>query len=176
VPAADRHIMTVAELDARLTVLMGGYAAERTILGDISSGAENDLKEATRLATRMMANYGMSKKLGAVYYEHESEHPFLGQLIATESGTSDATISTIETEARAELASALAKAIKVIEAHRSEMQRLVQLLLERETAERADLERILGVPESNGAPGVPTEVPPIGLERSPVAGPSSPVK
>jgi len=146
VPAADRHIMTVAELDARLTVLMGGYAAERTILGDISSGAENDLKEATRLATRMMANYGMSKKLGAVYYEHESEHPFLGQMIATESGTSDATVATIESEARAELAGALARAVEVIEKHRAAIDRLVQRLVEKEIVERADLVTILGEP------------------------------
>jgi cell division protease FtsH len=146
VPAADRHIMTLAELQARLTVLMGGYAAERTILDDISSGAENDLKEATRLATRMVANYGMSEKLGAVYYEHETEHPFLGQVIATEGGTSDATVSTIESEARAELARALAKAVDIVEKHRAALDQLVERLLEREIVEKLDLVTILGEP------------------------------
>ncbi|HVW24430.1 MAG TPA: hypothetical protein VHC69_03630 [Polyangiaceae bacterium] len=151
VPVADRHIMTAAELGARLTVLMGGHAAERIILGDISSGAENDLKEATRVATRMMANYGMSKKLGAVFYDHESEHPFLGQRIATDSGTSDATIATIEAEARGELSRALDRALHIIETHRPQIERLIATLLEKEVAEATDLVSILGEPTGDGA-------------------------
>ena len=71
-PGEDRHLMAEAELESRLRVLMGGYAAERIVLGSVSTGAENDLKEATRLATQMVANYGMSERLGPVYYEHEA--------------------------------------------------------------------------------------------------------
>lgn len=95
--------MTLPQLESRLRVLMGGYAAERLVFGNVSSGAENDLKEATQLASKMVANYGMSAKLSPVYYEHDVEHPFLGHRIATESGASDATLSTIESEARAVL-------------------------------------------------------------------------
>ena len=76
--------MAQAELESRLRVLMGGYAAERLVLGSISTGAENDLKEATRLASHMVAHYGMSERLGPVYYDHEAEHPFLGQRIGTD--------------------------------------------------------------------------------------------
>ncbi len=123
VPAADRHIMTLAELQARLTVLIGGYAAERTILKDISSGAEDDLEEATRLATRMVANFGMSEKLGAVYHEHETEHPFLG-----------------------------ARAVDVIEKHRVAMDRLVETTLETEVVEeKPDLVTVLGEPTGTKA-------------------------
>jgi cell division protease FtsH len=143
-PAADRHIMTQPELEARLRVLMGGYAAERIVLGDVSTGAENDLKEATKLATKMVANYGMSKKLGAVFYDHEAEHAFLGHRVATESGTSDATTFAIEAEARETLTVALAGATEVIERQRAQLDLLVGALLERESLEQKDLVPILG--------------------------------
>jgi cell division protease FtsH len=143
-PAADRHIMTQPELQARLEVLMGGYAAERAVLGDVSTGAENDLKEATKLATKMVANYGMSAKLGAVYYDHESEHAFLGHSIATESGTSDATSYAIEAEARETLGHALEAASKIIEQHPPELEALVEALMERETLEEKEIPPILG--------------------------------
>jgi cell division protease FtsH len=155
-PAGDRHIMTEPELESRLKVLMGGYAAERTVFGDVSTGAENDLREATKLATKMVANYGMSKKLGAVYYEHESEHPFLGQRIATDSGASDATVNTIETEARTVLARALEGAQELIKRRRAELDKLVIALLEQETIERSGLVALLGESVEAPIPAVAT--------------------
>jgi cell division protease FtsH len=145
-PGEDRHLMAQAELESRLRVLMGGYASERLVLGSISTGAENDLKEATRLASHMMAHYGMSERLGPVYYEHEAEHPFLGQRIGTESGTSSSTITVIEEEARRILARALEEASALLSQRRDELDRLVAALLERETLERDDLATILGPP------------------------------
>jgi cell division protease FtsH len=145
-PGADRHLMAQAELESRLRVLMGGYASERLILGSISTGAENDLREATRLASHMMAHYGMSERLGPVYYDHEAEHPFLGQRIGTESGTSASTIAVIEEEARRILARALEEATAMLTQRRGELDRLVAALLEHETLERDDLSGILGPP------------------------------
>jgi cell division protease FtsH len=141
-PAADRHIMTERELHARLQVLMGGYAAERVVLGEVSTGAENDLKQATELASKMVAHYGMSERIGPVYYEHHSEHPFLGQRIATDGGTSDATNSAIETEARRLLGGALQAAKDAIVQHRTKFDTLVQRLLEQETLERPELDAL----------------------------------
>jgi cell division protease FtsH len=143
-PGTDRHLMAQVELESRLRVLMGGYAAERLVLMSISTGAENDLKEATRLASHMVAHYGMSEKLGPVYYDHDAEHPFLGQRIGTESGTSPATITTIEEEARSLLGRALTEATQMLQQRREELDRLVAALLEHETLERDDLDRILG--------------------------------
>ncbi|HEU4726997.1 MAG TPA: ATP-dependent zinc metalloprotease FtsH, partial [Kofleriaceae bacterium] len=140
----DRHLHTRAELDARLLVLLGGYAAERVVLGEISTGAENDLGEATRLASKMVAHYGMSDALGPVRYDIREEHAFLGQRIATESGTSDATVHTIETEARALLGRALAGATAMITRHRSALDRLSAALLDSETLERDRLDELLG--------------------------------
>jgi cell division protease FtsH len=126
-------------------VLMGGYASERLVLQSISTGAENDLKEATRLASHMVAHYGMSERLGPVYYDHEAEHPFLGQRIGTESGTSPSTITVIEEEARRILARALEEAAAMLAERRDELDRLVAALIEHETLERDELGRILGV-------------------------------
>jgi cell division protease FtsH len=141
-PSMDRHIMAQGELEARLRVLMAGYAAERLVLGSISTGAENDLKEATRLATHMVAHYGMSPRLGPVYYDHDAEHAFLGQRMATESGTSPATISVIEEEARQILGRALSEATDVVTRQRGQFDILVSSLLEHESLEREDLAKI----------------------------------
>jgi cell division protease FtsH len=125
---------------------MAGYAAERLVLGSISTGAENDLKEATRLATHMVAHYGMSPRLGPVYYDHDAEHAFLGQRIATESGTSPTTISVIEEEARQILGRALSEATNVITEQRGQFDLLVASLLEHESLEREDLAKIFEPP------------------------------
>jgi cell division protease FtsH len=142
-PGADRHLMTQTELESRLRVLMGGYASERMVLGGISSGAANDLKEATRLASHMVAHYGMSERLGPVYYDHEEEHPFLGQRIGTAGCTSPATITAIEEEGRRILKRALDEATTMLTARRADLDRLVAALLERESLERGELTAIL---------------------------------
>ena len=146
VPVEDRHLHTRGELVARLDVLLGGYAAERALLGDVSTGAENDLREATRIASKMVAHYGMSEALGPIYLEHQEEHAFLGQRIATDGGISDGTTHAIETEARRLLGEALVHATATLEAHRPALQRLIDALLARETLERADLVGVLGAP------------------------------
>jgi cell division protease FtsH len=144
IPGADRHLMAQAELESRLRVLMGGHAAERLVLGSISTGAENDLKEATRLASHMVAHFGMSERLGPVYYDHEAEHPFLGQRIATDGGASPATTNAIEEEARRMLGRALEEAGELLGQRRTELDRLYAALLEKESLERAELAEILG--------------------------------
>ena len=151
-PGAERHIMTEPELTARLQVLMGGYACESLVFGSVSSGAENDLKEATRIASSMVAQYGMSNSLGAVYYEYQSEHPFLGERVAVGGGTSDATISAIETEARQVLANARREAEALLAQHRDALDRLVEILLSRESIDRQELGRVLGPRGSADSP------------------------
>jgi len=158
-PGGDRHIMAQAELVARVRVLMGGYAAERLVLGSISTGAENDLREATRLASRMVAHFGMSERLGPVYYDHESEHPFLGQRMALESTTSPATIAAIEEEARKILTGELDRATSLLQQRRPDLDRLCAKLLERETIDRDELGTLLGARAAgDGVPVTPAPV------------------
>jgi cell division protease FtsH len=86
----------------------------------------------------------MSEKVGPVYHEHRTEHPFLGQMLATEGATSDATVHLIENETRRVLSEAREAALKVVHDHRDAVDRLVAVLLEHETIEKAELQRLLG--------------------------------
>ena len=150
----DRHVRAQPELEARLRVLMGGYAAERLVTGSVSTGAENDLKEATRLASSMVSHYGMGKALGPAHYEYQSEHSFLGQWVATDSGASEATLHAIEAEARQMLAAALAATTRLLAEHRLMLDQLVEALMEHETLEKSELAAILG---SRAAASVPSD-------------------
>ena len=157
----DKHLHTSGELEARLRVLLGGYAAERAVLGEVSSGAAHDLKEATRIATHMVAHYGMSKALGPVYYEHDEQHAFLGQRVATDAGTSDTTLHAIETEARGLIAQALAAADATLTTHRTKLDALIANLLDHETLEHDALDALLGpAMRRPGAVPVSAPVPP----------------
>ena len=166
-PAEDRHLHTRAELAARLRVLLGGYAAEQAVLGEVSTGAEHDLREATRLASKMVAHFGMSAELGPAYYAIDVEHPFLGARIAADRTTSDATVNAIEAAARALLSTALAEAAAALAAHRERLDRLAAALLERETLEAAALEAVLG-PRRSAPDAVPVDapVPPTRVARA----------
>jgi cell division protease FtsH len=143
-PAEDRHLYTQPQIEARLGVLMGGYAAERVVLGAVSSGSENDLRKATALAFEMVAHYGMSPQVGPIYVEHRMEHPFLGQVLGSESGTSDATVRLVEQETALVLAAAVEAATTLIRAHRPAFDLLFEHLRSHEAAERDDLVRLLG--------------------------------
>jgi cell division protease FtsH len=155
VPAADRHLLTRADIDARLRVFMGGLAAETLVLGNPSSGAEHDLKGATDLAFEMIAHYGMSEWLGPVYHQHKTQQTFLGQTLAMEGATSDATVHAIELEVKRVLSEAAEAAKMTIRDHRVAYDRLVAALLEHETIERDELTALLGVADP-AVPGIAT--------------------
>jgi cell division protease FtsH len=162
-PGEDKHLHTVTELRAMLRVLLGGYAAEQALLGEVSSGAEDDLRKATHLAHKMVAQLGMSDKLGPVRHEHRTEHPFLGQRIASDGGVSDATLHDIELEAQALLERARAEAIDIIRKNRTVIDRLIDRLMVEETLEKEALERIFaeGLTPPSRADGKPARL--VGL-------------
>ena len=138
-PGVDRHLLAQPELEARLRVLMGGYAAESLVLGSISSGASDDLRKATEIAFEMVGHYGMSERMGPVFYEHRTSHPFLGQQLALEGTTSDATVHAIEEETGRILNEALRATRDLLTAHRPALDALIVALLEHETLEKDDL-------------------------------------
>jgi cell division protease FtsH len=143
-PGVDKHLLAQPELEARLRVLMGGYAAESLVLGTISSGAADDLQKATEIAFEMVGHYGMSDRVGPVFHEHRTAHPFLGQQIALEGGgTSDATVHAIEEETRRMLNEALRATRELLTTHRAALDELVSALLEHETMEKDDLAKVL---------------------------------
>jgi len=91
----------------------------------------------------------MSEALGPIYLEHQEEHAFLGQRIATDGGISDGSAHAIETEARRLLGEALVHATTTLEANRPALQRLIAALLARETLERNELVEVLGAPAAD---------------------------
>jgi cell division protease FtsH len=144
----DKHIVTEPELAAKLRVLMGGYAAEMILYGNVSSGSEHDLRQATDFAFRMVAHYGMSERVGPMFHEQRVEHPFLGQRLATETGLSDETAHLIEQEARRILSEAVEAAKTLVLEKRAALERLVGALLQEETLEGPELERVLGATQA----------------------------
>jgi len=142
-PGVDRHLLSQPELEARLRVLMGGYAAESLVLGSVSSGAADDLRKATEIAFEMVGHYGMSELLGPVFYEHRTSQPFLGQQVALGGTTSDATVHTIEQETGSLLNEALRTTRNVLSTHRSALDALIAALLAHETLEKDELTQCL---------------------------------
>ena len=134
-PGSDRHLATRGELDTKLTVLLGGFAAELAVLGEVSSGSEQDLREATALATEMVSRYGMSDALGPMWLDR-SEGPW--------SRPSDAMIHAIEDQARELLAAAHRRAVTLVEKHRPTLDRLADRLVDQETLEHDELAQTLG--------------------------------
>jgi len=94
---------------------------------------------------------GLKKKVGPVYYDHQAEHPFLGQRVALDGATSAATAAAIEEEARKILGHALEQASALLDKHRPELDRLCAALLERESLEREDIAALLGPAPAGGA-------------------------
>ena len=124
---------------------MGGRSAERLVLGEISTGASNDLAGATQVATRMVREFGMSSRLGPVGFS-TGEPQYLGEQQVASRPYAEATQRVIDEEVSRLLADAEERANALLEPHRDELMRIVDLLLKRETIDGADVEEIVGKP------------------------------
>jgi cell division protease FtsH len=152
-PADDRYLIAEPELEDRLAVMMGGRAAERIVFGDLSSGAANDLQQATALARRMVEEFGMSSKVGPVAISTPAS--FLDQDGHLEA-RSIQLIAEAEDEMRALLKSADERAAALLNERRDALDQLADILLERETLEGAELQALLadaGVTAAAGGNG-----------------------
>jgi cell division protease FtsH len=142
-PVGERHLYTEGYLKDSLAVRMGGRAAERVVLGQTSTGAASDLAGATDLATRMVREYGMSPALGPVGFA-AADPTYLGGTQATGRAYAEATQRLIDEEVAALLREAEQRATTTLTTHRTALDRLADLLLERETIDGTDIEQILG--------------------------------
>jgi cell division protease FtsH len=144
VPTEDRFLMKKTELLNRIATLLGGRAAEELIFGDISTGAHNDLAKATDIARSMVKEYGMSAKVGQVYFATEKQSRFLnlpGHQGALE--YSDATAEIIDHEVREIIKQQYETAQNILEAKKSLLKKSAELLLEKETIEGQTLENMM---------------------------------
>jgi cell division protease FtsH len=150
-PADDRYLIARPELEDRLAVMMGGRAAERVVYGDLSSGAANDLQQATALARRMVEQFGMSDKVGPVAISTPAS--FLDQSGQLEA-RSPQLIAEAEEEMKALCQHADERAVAHLSERRDLLDRLADILLEREVLEGAELTRLLEEAELAAEPAV----------------------
>ncbi len=141
-PTEDRYLMTRAELLDRLDVLLGGRVAEEIIFGDVSTGAQDDLQKATKMARHMVAQYGMSERLGLATFE-EPHQTFLDVPGLEPHEYSEATARTIDSEIAALLDTAHKRVRETLAAKRSVLEALAKLLIEREVVDREALQTLL---------------------------------
>ncbi len=144
-PERDKYIYRREYMLDRLAVMMGGRAAEDLVLSTSTSGAENDLKQATQLARKMVLDWGMSKHLEHVALGGGSEKVFLGQQIAQQRDYSEQTAREIDEEIKKILNESFNRAISTLQAHRQELEQLANILLEKEEIPGEEVLELLGV-------------------------------
>jgi len=142
-PTEDRYLMTRAELLDRLDVLLGGRVAEEIAVGDISTGAEDDLQRATDLVRHMITRYGMSEALGLATLEEPRQALFLQIPGGGQKEYSEETGKLIDAEIRQMLAAAHARVRETLTAKRPVLERLAKLLIDREVVGREALTELL---------------------------------
>ena len=142
VPEDDKSLMTRADMIARIVMAMGGRAAEEYVFGEPTSGASSDIEQATRIARTMVAEYGMSSRLGAVRYGGEGGDPFLGRGGGGGSEYSPEVAKAIDDEVRRIIDAAHTEAWKVLEENREILDSVAGELLEKETLRQEDLQRL----------------------------------
>jgi len=145
-PSEDKHYHTLAQFKDELAMMLGGYVVEKMIFGEeqISTGPSSDLRQATRLARDMVMRYGMSDKLGARTYGEHDELIFLGREIHEERDYSDKTAEEIDKEILAIVENAEKRALDVVKRNQEKLEKMVAVLLEKETVEEEDIKAILG--------------------------------
>ena len=145
-PTEDRYLMTKEELLDRLSVLLGGRAAEELIFGDISTGAQNDLQRATDIARSMVTEYGMSDKLGLVTYGREKRPLFLeGGMASPSREYSEETARAIDAEVSRLMKEAHDRVRKILSDKREQLELLTQTLLTKETVLGDEVKKIVGM-------------------------------
>ncbi len=144
VPDEERYNAGEKRLHSQLAFILGGRAAERLICEEYSAGAEDDLRQATQLARRMVAHWGMSEVIGPVAFRQGEEHPFLGKEIHEQRKFSEETAHVIDREVQRFLTSAQERAFNLVSEHRDDLERLARALLENESLGQTELKKILG--------------------------------
>jgi cell division protease FtsH len=142
-PEEDRHYYPKTYLMNKLSVALGGRVAERIVFNELSSGAQNDLKEATALAEKMVAQWGMSDKVGPLSLGRGEEHPFLGRELSQPKRYSESMAWLMDQEIRKLIIDAESKAEEILTTDRHVLDTLAEVLIKEEVLDKADIERII---------------------------------
>jgi cell division protease FtsH len=141
-PTEDRFLMTQSELENRIAVLLGGRIAEELIYGEVSTGAQDDLRKATDMARSMIKAYGMSPKLGQVSFESEGRSPFLQTAQSSAGDYSELTAHDIDCEIRRIIDQQSDRVHIILEARRETLRQAAAFLLDQETMSGEELRAI----------------------------------
>ena len=144
-PEHERHTMPEDYLQDRIAVILGGRAAEKELLGTLSSGADDDIHQATTLARAMVSRWGMSEKVGPVDLRESEEHPFLGREMAQPRHYSEHSAEVVDDAVRELLLKAEQRASDIIKEHRKKLDELIELLEKEETLYREQIDSCLGL-------------------------------
>jgi cell division protease FtsH len=159
-PLEDRYLMTRKDLLSQLAVLLGGRTGEEIALGEISTGAQNDLQRATDIARAMVTEFGMSDSLGAINYDGNRRTRFLDIPMMQERGLyAEETAQMIDAEIKRILTDARNTARQILTEHREQLEAVTRRLLQIEVMEGDELRQILGVAPVPQGPPSPEQTP-----------------
>lgn len=143
VPQEDRYLMSRDQLISKIGGLLGGRVAEEEVLGEITTGAENDLEQATEIARRMVVEFGMSKKLGPINYAEKDGMVFLGKDLVKERALSQQVASTIDDEIRAIIDECYQKVKSIIGERKEMIVEIAQILREKEVLSGEEFDELI---------------------------------
>ena len=142
-PTQDRYLISKLELMDKLAVLLGGRVAEDIIFKDVTTGAQNDLERATKLARQMVTEYGMSDTIGPITLGRKEHEIFLGRDISEQRDYSEEVANKIDKEVSKIIETAYTRAKDVLTKNKSKLKKIARNLIERETLEGKDLDDLL---------------------------------
>jgi len=142
-PEEDRYYMTKTELLDRVSTLLGGRVAEKLVLNDISTGAQNDLERATMIVRQMIMEYGMSDALGPITLGKKHDQVFLGRDLARDRDYSEEIAKAIDQEIRKTIDDCFQKAQDILEKERSKLELIAQALIEKETLNAEEIKALV---------------------------------
>ena len=175
-PEEDRSLWTKAQFKDRIASAMGGRAAEEIVFGEVTTGASNDLEQATNIARTMITRYGMSEKLGPRTFGKREELVFLGKEISEQRDYSDRVAETIDNEVHHLIENAYQTAVRLINSNRAKLDQLAEYLIEHESIEGDELQALFesdSPPFESGTPPSEPDEPPSEPESPPAASPAS---
>ncbi len=165
-PSEDRYLTTKGTLLAQMAMTLGGRAAEELVFHEVTTGAANDLEKVTHTAKQMVMRFGMSEKLGPRVLGRDADMPFLGREMGAGPDYSDEVARQIDDEIRRVIEESHDVAISVLRQHMDELHQLSGILIERETIDKDQFERLLAgeaeasvFPEEEEAPAEPDPAP-----------------
>ena len=142
-PSEDKQFMSKTEMEEQIVSLLGGRVAEQLIMGDISTGASNDIERASKIARAMVTKYGMTERLGAITYGNTQEEVFLGRDFTQQKNYSEEVAGLIDEEVKKIVDTAYQKATDLLNEHMEKLHKVAGVLMEKEKIDGDEFEEIM---------------------------------